>query len=97
MSDAWIDTHLIQQESRSIAGWRARAIGMPVKRALEYIPRRGLLQTWVPIEAFRDLQAHIRTTRLTQAAWLRRAVINTYLAEGGSPLVAHALNQIAGK
>lgn len=91
MSD-WIDDVLV--ETRSIRGWRARAVGMPVEAALAKIPRRGLLQTWMPIEAYRALQAHIRARGMTQAAWFRRAVIATYRAEGGDAAVAHEMAQI---
>lgn len=91
----WIDEHLVQQEARSMRGWRRRAVGVPVEEALGQIPRRGLLQTWMPIEAYRSLQAHIRARGMSQAAWFRRAVIAAYLAEGGERETARQMADIA--
>lgn len=87
MNDDWIDDTLVA--GRSISDWRARAVGMPVRQALARVPRHGLLQCGIPIRPFRAIQAHIRHSGLTQAAWVRHAVVAAYRAQGGDPLVAH--------
>jgi hypothetical protein len=91
--DDWIDQALVAGD-RSIAGWRARIRTMPAREALKRVPRMGLLQCGIPITPFRAIQAHIRASGLTQAGWVRRAVTETYLREGGEPLVAHEAHAI---
>ena len=76
-------------EDRSTPGWRTRAVGMPIKRALARLPTMGLLQCGIPIAPFRQIQSHIRASGMTQAQWVRRAVIEAYLRQGGEAAVGH--------
>jgi len=71
-------------------GWRRRAVGTTREAALEQIPRVGVLQAQVPIAPLREIQAHIRDSELNQAVWVRRAIVERYLREGGDPDVAEA-------
>jgi hypothetical protein len=82
---AAIDEELLAADRTSKPGWARRAVGATHQEAMATAPRTGLLQTSMPIGVFRRLQAHITRTGLTQAAWTRRAILDTWLREGGPP------------
>jgi hypothetical protein len=78
-----VEDELLAQDRTSTQGWARRAVGVEAHEAMATAPRNGLLQTSMPIEVFRALQAHIRRTGLTQAAWARRAVLDQWARQGG--------------
>jgi hypothetical protein len=88
-SDPDLDAELLRGD-HSRPGWRRRAVGVPSEQALT-IPKVATMQTLVPIEPMRHVQAHIGARGDNQSAWLRTAIAAHYLAQGGEPAVAAAL------
>ena len=84
-----VEDELLAQDRTSTPGWQRRAVGVEHDQAMKHTPRNGLLQTSIPIDVFRALQAHITHSGLTQAAWTRGAVLDRWQQEGGpGPLIA---------
>lgn len=81
---------LILDGDEARPGWKRRAVGTTREAALAQIPRVGMLQCQVPIDPLRDIQRHIAARGENQARWLRRAVVEVYLRQGGDPEVAAA-------
>lgn len=82
------DAILLADASRR--GWRRRAVATTKAKALGQIPRVGVWQTQMPIEAMRHIQRHVAAQHIDQARWVRYAIVSAYLAEGGDPDVAVA-------
>jgi len=82
---------LLLDTDESRRGWRRRAVRMPKDQALAQIPRSVVMQTLAPIEAARLIKAHIALRRTNEARWMRQAIADRYLLEGGDPAVAQAL------
>lgn len=83
-------TRLILESDTSKRGWTRRAVAMPRDQALDQIPKVGQLVTQIPIEPLRILQRHIQGHDVAQARWMRQAIVEKYLREGGDPEVGEA-------
>lgn len=78
----------IGAEDVSTEGWQARALGIPVNKALAQIPRAREMTCTVAIGPWREIDAHIKARGLRTGEWVRNAIINQYLNEGGDPDIA---------
>ena len=92
------DHHLEEQEEQILAadtsndGWQARALGMPLGDALAHIPRAREMTCTIPIGPWRAINAHIHDEGVRLGEWVRQAIIDRYLKEGGDLDVARAAN-----
>lgn len=76
-------------------GWEQRAVGKPMSEALVNLPVVGRFETQIPIVPFGRLQAHMRRMKVNQARYVREAIVDKYLREGGDPAVAQAALDMA--
>lgn len=79
---------LILAADLSKPGWRRRAVNTDRDTALAQIPADdavAVIQTRMPVAAYRILQRHIHGSLANQAAWMREAIVDRYLREGGNP------------
>lgn len=79
----------VLDDDRSHWDWRRRAVGAPRHEALAQIPRLGTFMAQMPIGAFRLIQAQIIDSGLNQAQWIREAIVQRYLTDGGDVTVAN--------
>lgn len=84
LDDDWLDDALLADDV-SQRNWARRSLGgMSVDEALSAVPRKGQMLIEAPIEQFRELQAHITRSGITQGRWVRQAIGMRLRAEGSA-------------
>jgi hypothetical protein len=86
-ADEVVDRRILRHDT-SQAGWQRRAVGVPHEEALAQLPKARQMTTSIRIDAWRAIRAHYQAQQLTAGEWVRRAIINQYIREGGDRKVA---------